>query len=364
MHGRPEQPDVHVHRRRTARNAARIATGAAVSAGLLWLLFGGADWAALWRALAGLSWPWMIAAQFFGWATYFTRAARWRSIACAAHPVRYRAAFSAAQIGGLVNLAVIPRLGEFVRALVLARLSGITFSKSFSTAALDRVTDLIALLVLLLVSAAAFPVDRDIVIPAEILRTGAPVVVSTGLLRPTVLLLGGLVGAALAVLVLLYARRGWVLAAMRFLLHPFPPALADRLCHGFGEFADGMHVLRSWRGLVVALLWSLATWGLSLLTVDAVLRAFVEAPPWYASVVLLTMTAVFLLVNVAPGLVGQFHLGVIAGMLFAVPGASLAETRAVALVSHFCALYPTVILGVYCLLLERVGLAELLRRAR
>lgn len=353
-----------MRRRRPVRMAARLIAGAGVSAALLWFLFGGADWAALGRAMAGLSWPWMIAAQFFGWATYFTRAARWRSIARAAHPVRYRAAFSAAQIGGLVNLAVVPRLGEFVRALVLARLSGISFSKSLSTAALDRVTDLLALLVLLFVSAAAFPVDRDIVIPAEILRTAAPVVVSTGLLRPAVLLLGGLLLAVLAVLVLLYARRGWVLAAMRFLLQPFPPALAEKLCRLFDEFADGMHVLRSWRGLAAAIGWSFATWGLSLLTVDAVLRAFVDAPPWYASVVLLTMTAVFLLVNVAPGLVGQFHLGVIAGMLFAVPGAGLAEARAVALVSHFCALYPTVILGVYCLLLERVGLAELLRRAR
>ncbi|MFP4501104.1 MAG: lysylphosphatidylglycerol synthase transmembrane domain-containing protein [Candidatus Hydrogenedentota bacterium] len=350
--------------RRWWRGAVRVVVGVVVAAVLLWFLFRGTDWAELWRALANISWPWFLLAQVAGWATYFTRAARWHRVALAVRPVAFRPVFSATQVGQLVNLAVIPRLGELLRAVMLTRISPLRFGEVLSTAALDRVTDMLALLLFLLMSLAVFPLDTEITLPGAILDRDAPLVIPTASLEPAILLLGAVVLGGLLTLVLLYVRRDWMLAVLRWGLRPFPARFSHQVIEFFAHFADGMHVFRSWRGLAMTLYWALMTWGFTLLTVDLVFRAFELNHPWYAAIVATTLLSVFLMVNVTPGFVGQFHLAVIAGVLLTTPGTPPVKAKAVAIVSHVCALYPTVILGVWALMRERIGLGQLLRRTR
>jgi hypothetical protein len=66
-------------------------------------------------------------------------------------------------------------------------------------------------------------------------------------------------------------------------------------------------------------------------------------------------------VPLTPGTVGQFHLPAVAGLLFAVPGIGPDRAKAVAIVDHAATLLPVVVLGVFCLLRERLGFRRLLR---
>ena len=89
--------------------------------------------------------------------SFITRIYRWGYIVRAVEPnASFRSMFSATQIAFLVNFTVGMRSGEFVRPLVLSRLTGVSFSKAFATNMLDRIADLVGLIVVLSITLVAF----------------------------------------------------------------------------------------------------------------------------------------------------------------------------------------------------------------
>lgn len=350
-----------VRRRKLPVSAwVRVVLGTTVGVVLLYVVFRGTDWGTAGRAVANMSLPWFLAAQVAGWASYFTRAQRWRSIVNATCRVPYRPVCSATQVGQLFNLTPIPRIGELIRVFVLARLTPVSFSRAFSTATLDRVTDFLALLALILLSLLAFPTHRDIVVPGEYLGVQGSLTIPLLAVRTGALMLGAVVGVGLLGLIMLYARRRWLVGLIHRILHPFSARLAGLACRLFDEFGEGLHVFRSARDLAATLFWAAVTWTLTVLTVECVLLAFHLPHPWYASSLMTALVATLLMVNVAPGFVGQFHLAIIGAIVLTSPETPPAEAKAVAIVTHLCAIYPTVILGVWALSREHLRLGELM----
>jgi uncharacterized membrane protein YbhN (UPF0104 family) len=347
--------------RGSGKNVLRVVLGTLVGGALLYVVFRDTDWSTVGHAVANMSLPWFFAAQVVGWASYFTRAQRWRSIVNASCRVPYRPVWSATQVGQLFNLTPIPRIGELVRVFVLSRLTPVSFSRSFSTATLDRVTDFLALLALILLSLLAFPTHQDITVPGEYLGVQGDLTIPLLAVRTGAVMLGSMVGVGLIGLIVLYARRRWLVGLLHQIVHPFSPSLAQVACRFFDEFGEGLHVFRSARDLAATLFWAAVTWVLMVLTVEFVLLAFHLPHPWYASSLMTALVATLLMVNVAPGFVGQFHLAIIAAIVLTSPETSPAEAKAVAIVAHLCALYPTIILGVWALSREHLRLGELLR---
>ena len=339
----------------------RSVIGTAVGAVLLYAVFRDTDWATVGHAVTSMSLPWFVASQVTGWASYFSRAERWRSILKATIHVPYRAVFSATQVGQLLNLAPIPRIGELVRIVLLSRLTPVSFSRSFSTATLDRVTDMLALLLLMLVSLLAFPTNQDVTVPAEYLGTAEGLTIPLTAVQAGAGMLGLLVSAGLLGLILLYVRRRWVVALLHRIIHPFSEKLAVFACQLFDEFGEGLHVFRSRRDLAATFFWATVTWALMVLCVESTILAFHLPHPWYASCLMTALVATFLMVPVAPGFVGQFHLAIMAAIVLTSPGTPPSEAKAVAIVSHISAIYPTILLGVWALGREHLRLGELLQ---
>ena len=79
--------------------------------------------------------------------------------------------------------------------------------------------------------------------------------------------------------------------------------------------------------------------------------------PW----VMLVLIAISVSVPVSPGLVGQYHVAVVAALLVTIPLIDATEAKAVALVSHISALIPITVLGMVCLHLEGRSVREVVR---
>lgn len=334
----------------------QIVLGFAIAGVLLWVLFRNTQWAAVGHALRTAHVGWLFLATALVFVTFLTRIVRWSYIVRTAMDVSFRTMFSATQIGFLGNFLLPGRVGEVIRAVVLARLTGLTFSRCFAFVALDRVTDLFGLITVMLISVIFFDPGKSVGVDGmehidpNIIRVGA---VSTGVVMVGII----------AAFVLLYLNKGLALRIVNKLLGRIAPPLAARLEGMLAQFADGMHVFKSVGDMSRAIAWSLVTWAAGTLCYFCVLQAFGIVGPWYTAVVVMAFLAVAVSIPSTPGFVGPFHAAIVAAVLLVVPDTSQDVAMAAALVAHLLNVLPVWLTGGICLYTENLGLLELRRES-
>ncbi len=127
--------------------------GLPVSALFLWLAVRGLSWSRVWDALAAADPGRVALAVVAMMAVYVVQAERWRVIARSSLPPLPRRAFLAMLVAGVAVSNVVPgRPGELLRGYWLGRATRAPFGRAFSTVVLDRAADVLALLVILVVS--------------------------------------------------------------------------------------------------------------------------------------------------------------------------------------------------------------------
>ncbi len=127
-----------------------------VGALLLFLVFRKIDFKEFSGALAQTRWGWIGAALVCGLLSHWFRGLRWVMLA---EPLGHRPAalptFYAVMSGYLANLA-LPRLGEITRCLLLARKTPLGFNALVGTVVMERLMDLLILVILSLVVLVAY----------------------------------------------------------------------------------------------------------------------------------------------------------------------------------------------------------------
>lgn len=344
------------------KRKAQIAIGLAIGVTLVWLLFRGTDWAAVGEAIRSAHGAWLVLAFLGVLVSFVTRILRWGYIVRTAKPVSFRSMFSATQIGFLANFTLPGRAGEVIRALVLARLERLPFSKCFAFVALDRLTDLIGLIVVLIISVLAFHPDPAIHMADE---TALPEWAST-LLQPGAIRAAALSAAIVLVglaggLVLLYVNQRLVLRILDRGIGAASTRLAERVHGLLQQFAEGLHIFRSGLDMAKSVFFSLVTWSMFAVTYGSTLRAFEITLPWYGPFIVLSFVAVAISLPGAPAFVGQFHAAIVAAVLLLQPTADLDVARAAAIIAHLINVVPVTAVGLYCLYTEKLGLLELRR---
>ena len=133
------------------------AVGALVAAGLLYLALRNVDLSGLWEALATANYWWLIPLVLVTLLSHALRAWRWRMLLDAlpkeeatgsGERVTFKTAFYSVMVGYLFNI-VAPRLGEVARSANLAAQAGWRFSSVFGTVVVERLLDMVSLLLIL-----------------------------------------------------------------------------------------------------------------------------------------------------------------------------------------------------------------------
>lgn len=339
---------------------ARILAGVLLCAFLLWFLFRGTNWQALGSALLNVDAGWLLLAFMLSFSSLFARVRRWSFVIRATYPASFGSMFAATQIGMLVNSLTPARMGDVVRGYVLATLEKISFARSLTMVALDRINDVFALLVVLLIALFSYPGNSDIEFAPGVFGNADPFVVSSSLIRPVAVSLTAALFVIILILVFLYFRQDVVLKVLDRIVRPVSSRAAKWLKTLFLNFADGMHIFRSATQLARSILWSLITWGLVALSLAALFKAFHLDFPWFGPFLMLAILGVFTSVTVTPGLVGQYHVPVVASLLMILPDMNVDEAKAVAIIAHLIALLPPVVLGVYCMVSQQLHFSDLI----
>ncbi len=277
--------------------------------------------------------------------TYVIRAYRWQYLLQPIGPTRFRTAFRTTVIGAAA-LGVLPaRAGDLLRPYLLARQEGLSTSATFATIVMERVLDLIAMLILLALY--VWGTADQSRLPAALLRG--------------VEMSAALAGAAAVVLMALT----WVMAT-----HPerigrlvfsaariLPSAMADRLAGYARTFSSGFAVAREPQALAAAMAWSFLLWLVIAGEAWLVAMAFEIYMPFAGSFLLQALLVIGVAVP-TPGGIGSYHEAYRIGVTTFFGAANDAAVAA-AIVTHAISYVPVVLAGIVFMVQDGLGFSRL-----
>jgi uncharacterized protein (TIRG00374 family) len=278
-------------------------------------------------------------------AAYWTRAVRWQHLLAPIGPTRFRTALRTTVIG-FAALALLPaRAGDLLRPYLLARQEGIDPSAAFATIVMERVLDLITVLVLLAIY--VWLLARPSALPAEWL----------GAVQLSAALSGAAAAVLLGVMWLLATHPERVGTLVFVTGRVLPHAIADRLARLATAFSRGFAVAREPRRLVLATAWSFAVWVAIAGETWAVTRAF-DIDMSFAGSFLLQGLLVIGVAVPTPGAVGGYHEAYRLGVTTFF-GAANDRAVAAAIVTHAISYIPVATLGVVFMLQDGLSVRRL-----
>ena len=320
----------------------RLVLGGLLALALLLLFFRGVDWQALGVAFRTARPLCLVGVVLVTLGQYAVRAWRWGFLLAPLARVPFARLFSATIVGFMTGL-VVPRAGELVRPYLVARQQAIKTSAAFASIILERLVDLIT--VLLLFGLYLY------VLPAPAAQTRGPLL---GVLKTAGALAGLAALAVLGLLLLLHHRAEAVMGLLDRMLAWLPQRFAGAVSRALRSFAEGLAVLRASPGhLLTVLGQSALVWLFIALGVFLNNRAFGVDLPFHSSFLILG----FLTVGVAvptPGMVGGFHESYRLAMTQAY-GVDKDVAVAAGIASHALTNLPVVVLGL--LFLGQEGLS-------
>jgi uncharacterized protein (TIRG00374 family) len=282
---------------------------------------------------------------------YALRAFRWQYLLAPIGPTHFSTAFQATVIGFAANFLLPARPGEVLRPYLLAKRENLPPTAAFATIILERLLDLVT--VLLLFGVFVLSVD-----PASL--SGDPAMyakVKTGGLLAA--------GASVAGVLVFYFLAGhpetlgaWALKIERIL----PAKLARGVASLVESFAQGLVVMRRPAHLLGSLALSFPLWLSIALGIWVTSRAFHMTFGYIGSFLVTTLLVVGVAVP-TPGQVGGFHTAykIAVVTFFGAP-----ETTAVgaAIVLHAISFVPVTLLGLFFMFREGLSLGRMREMAQ
>ena len=316
------------------RSAARALAVSALALGLVAVFLRSADLGRVGEAMRSARPELLVAALALTLFTYVVRTERWKYLLEPLGAARFGVAFRATVIGFAASSVLPVRAGEVLRPYLLARREGLSVTATFATIVVERVLDLIAMLLLLAVYLLAFDpgmAARDSALFAAI-RLG-------GLATAPVAL------AALAVMFVLAGHPEWLQVWLARAEAILPARASGALVQLASLFATGLGVLRRPERLLASLGWSLVLWLVTCAETWAVAQAFHIDMPFPGSWLMLVLLVVGVAVP-TPGAVGGFHEAFRLGAT-AFFGADNNAAVGAAILLHATSFIPVTLLGLW-----------------
>jgi len=277
---------------------------------------------------------WLILSFATTLANLAIRAYRWQYLLDPLGKVRFGSAFRATAVGFAASTVLPARAGEVIRPYFLARHEHMSATGAFATIILERLLDVVAVLVLLASYVFVFGRGLEVTNPVAFgLLTWAGATAAAGALT------------ALVILFLLAGNPARLGRATKRLA-AVVPSFAARIARIAEKFARGLGAIRSPSRLFVALAWSFPLWLSIAVGIWAVAVAFRLAMPFTGSFLIVALLVLSVAVVPTPGAIGGFHAAFRYGAttFFGAPDDAAVGA---AIVLHALSIGPSLLLGLY-----------------
>lgn len=240
---------------------------------------------------------------------------------------RYRFSESfLAWLSGYVTDNLLPfRLGELVRIDLLARAGRISRSSTVAVVGLDRLVDLISLLMLLVVAAPLLTLDLG--------------------QADRLLLVAGIAAATVVGALWIATHPSAISRIVATLARPFSDAAQVWIVDKAQRFSEGLGALRSPSKVLAVLGVTLFARLVGLFTIQCWLWAFDVSLPFYAPLVVLLFIAAGTMIPSSPGFIGTFHVA--CAYALELMGATPTVAASIAIAGHFMATVPWTVGGIF-----------------
>jgi uncharacterized protein (TIRG00374 family) len=260
------------------------------------------------------------------------RSLRWQYLLEPLGHASFANAFRATVVGFAASSVLPARAGEVIRPYFLSRHEKMTATGAFATIILERVLDLLTVLVLL--ASSVFVFDR---------RIGAANPTAFAAMKwAGATALGGSI-AALVVMFVLAGDPGRIGRWMLRLERAVPSQLAGLIGRVAEKFSLGLGVIRRPGRLLTALAWSFPLWLSIAAGMWSVAQAFRIAMPFTGSFLLIALLVIGVAVP-TPGAIGGFHAMYRFGATEFF-GANNSTAVGAAIVAHLMSQGPALLLG-------------------
>ena len=298
----------------------------------LWWAFKDFDLQAVWEAMLSVRLPYFLLLIVPYTLTFLTKVWRWQVLF---HPDEQRAPFRVLFPSLMISYIPLPfRLGEVARGVVAGRRTGLPLSRVFSTIVVEKVLDVLTLLLIMGVALPFVDLGEQ----------------SQGWLAPV----GGVVLAAVLVMLGLVFRPDLARRLVGWVARRLPGGIGSRLVGLADNVLAGLAPLSNGPTAAKVLGWSLGTWGINVVTVWIMMLAFNLELPIAVAAVLVVVTNLTMAIPAAPGYVGTFEAAVVA-VLNGALGVPLETSQAFALFYHFVGLVPVALMGVIAAVAQGVN---------
>ncbi|MBI1292187.1 flippase-like domain-containing protein [bacterium] len=342
------------------RKFLQLAIGLLVSAFFIWLAFrgGGVTLAQVGDAFAKTNWFWAVPFMALTMASFYWRTFRWKLILDPVVQVPAPRLFGPLMIGFAFNNIFPARAGEFARPFALARQERIPFIAAFSTIIVERIVDIVTLLVLLVLMPFYITLDpnvsREFVVQGRTIVLGAALIESSlpKLSIISLILLSGVVSFMINPIKDLYIEILELSLRINKYLPIVPTVVVRKLCGFINDFAKGLEALKSVRVLLLVALHSAVIWCGVGFSFQMMSWGFPGIPVSYGqAMAFLVVTCVVISIPSSPGFWGLYEFGGMVALLMmgVVPDTPEGASQAFAftLVVHFLQWVPITAYGLW-----------------
>ena len=138
--------------------------GTAISVAALYIAFRNIPLDELLVYLSSINYFWIIPAVAVSLSTFLIRALRWQAIVEPVRKISFIQAFHPLMTGFMLNCILPGRIGEAARPAILMKNENIPFSTGIATVAVERIFDIILLVILFITIMAGIKIDPDLVV--------------------------------------------------------------------------------------------------------------------------------------------------------------------------------------------------------
>lgn len=315
------------------KRIAILIIGLLISAVSLYFALKDFDWSDLGTSIGKMQPLWLLLMIVPYVLTFMTKVWRWRVMF---HPDENRVGPGLLFSSLMLSYIPLPfRAGEVARGVVASARSGIPAARVFSTILLEKVLDVLTLLLFLGISL------PFVGLPSEFQGKAT-------------LLGGGFLVIAVGILVIVL-RPGLARGIAHFVATKLPGGFGPRIEAITDQALQGLAPLSDLSIATKLVAWSLATWGVNAVTVYFLLLSFNVVVTPMAAVTLIVASNLGMAVPSAPGYVGTFEL--VVATVLGILGVPPETAKSFALVYHFVGLVPVAAIGVVVAIQQGVGMA-------
>ena len=338
--------------------------GTAVSITTLYFAFRNVPIRELLGYLTSISYIWIVPTVVAILFAFGLRAARWRFILASSYPVGFWQAFHPLMIGFMINCVLPGRVGEFARPLVLNRKEAVPVSTGLATVAVERIFDLIILLLLFLAVSSFVRIEPGFNVTFGGYRLDYEVLVTVfnGMLKIGFLMVIGLLLVTLGRTRELANRL--ILSAPELLFFASKSSrdwLKEKVCRSairiIENIASGMVLIKDPKRIIVCFIYSLAVWFFTALSYYLFSIGCPEINLTLGEITAVMVIICFVIaLPSVPGYWGLWEAGGVFAMLLF--GVSENEAAGYTLANHAVQIVPVVLVGLVSAWISGVNIRQ------